>query len=159
MQPFKVFLAFNKIVICIYVHLCLERETFQKQTRYWLISENCANHGDQRKQQNKAGKYVVMKRFYNNKNLEIHLQSIKQIPTIHLKLTDETMFQKKTVCTIHVNQIKLVTNATISTIETLCQTEEEKCYINSIHWKNTYTLKTCRCNAQHKCILFEKYVH
>lgn len=47
-----------------------------------------------------------MKRFYNNKNLEIHLQSIKQIPTIHLKLTDETMFQKKTVCTIHVNQIK-----------------------------------------------------
>lgn len=34
MQPFKVFLAFNKIVICIYVHLCLERETFQKQTRY-----------------------------------------------------------------------------------------------------------------------------
>lgn len=154
MQPFKV-------LYIIYVHLILERETFQKQTRYWLISENCANHGDQRKQQNKAGKYVVMKRFYNNKNLEIRLQSIKQIPTIHLKLTDETtcMFQKKTVCTIHVNQIKLVTNAIISTIETLCQTEEEKCYINTIHWKNTYTLKMCRCNAQHKCILFEKYVH
>lgn len=60
-----------------------------------ILTDDCANHGDQRKQQNKAGKYVVMKRFYNNKNLEIRLQSIKQIPTIHLKLTDETICFKR----------------------------------------------------------------